>query len=749
MQNKEERREEGGSRYYGRQPYYGKAPYGEYGGMYYGGGEQDDNFLGEISLKRLIRVLRRKWLTISLSILFFATVAIIYLMTATKIYEAKSMIELSVRRPRVAGNAAAVIEDQGGVRSEEVFNTHLERFKGNTMFNLATEQYLEGNQPPFEDMEEGDVKSWLRKSSDFQLIRRSRLLTISFEDPDPLVAEAGANALARAAEQLAFVENRAASEQAVGWLKTQVEQQRKALEQIDQKLLKFRAENNLDVMDVQRRTVADAIMDYNKALVEVESQKVLSQELYDMLSTMEAQPDRSGQLPASTPRIEEIQRAMDKWITAQGELDKLMTKYTEKHPAVKAKVKESLSLRGQVVNAIRRSKQAAEMNLKLLQNQARGLERTLDEQRQAASDLEMRIIRARTEFAALEREKEAADLSYKSILNRIEEARLSADETTATVKVVEWAAPPKNPVKPRKIRVLAVMLFLGGVIGCGLALFTDTLEDHISSSADIETMLGLKVLGMVPKVYDVEERKDLAQLSMTDKFSQVAESFAGLRAILDSAQYRDFSNCVLVASTMPEEGKTITSCNLSIMSAKSGKKTLLIDMDLRRPRVGRIWGMPDDAPGLMQVLATDDYDSFSKLPFATACENLDVVGSRVMSNVSPAELLGGKCVREFLTWAQQNYDRVIIDSPPYGIVSDAVVFAGSAGCAVLVCRPGRSRKRAMGHAIQHFREVGANLIGAVVNDVDFKKDAYFSNYDHHYGHYGSNYNYKPDDSGKA
>ncbi|MDD4736063.1 MAG: CpsD/CapB family tyrosine-protein kinase [Kiritimatiellae bacterium] len=178
------------------------------------------------------------------------------------------------------------------------------------------------------------------------------------------------------------------------------------------------------------------------------------------------------------------------------------------------------------------------------------------------------------------------------------------------------------------------------------------------------------------------------------------------------------------------------------MSAKGGKKTLLIDMDLRRPRVGRIWKMPDETPGLITVLAEGDVTRFEELPFPTDCPNLSVVGSRAITNISPAELLGGPCVRQFIEWARKHYERVIIDSPPYGIVSDAVVFAGSTGSVVLVCRPGRSRRKAIRHAIQHFQEVGANLVGVIVNDVDFRKDAYFSNYDHSYG-YGQRYGYQP------
>lgn len=726
-------------------PYYGQ-PTAEYAGSYYGRAASDGELFGEITLQRLLRVIQRKWLTITLSAVFFLAMAVLYLLTATKIYQASTIVELSVRRPRISGNQGAIIDDSRNYRTEEVFNTRLERLKGETMFELAATEFLAARGPV--DMERNALKRWLKRKSDFTLIRRSQLMKMSFEDPDPEMAALGADIMAKAAEKLAYEENRRDSEKAVEWLTEQAAGQKGNMGKVDRSLLELRAENNIDVLETQRKTIADSMLDYNKTMVGIESEAVLAQDLCDLLAVIEGEPEKSGQLPPDTPRLEEIRSAMDRWILSQAELNSLLTRYTEQHPKVKSKLEESAACRAQVVSAINRSKQSAESNLRLLKKQVQSLSARVEQLRHDASEMELKIVKVHTQLQALEREREAAEISYKGILNRMEEARLSADETTTTIKVVEWAALPSSPVKPRPFRVLLIMICIGLLVGGALAMFADSLEDHVASSMDIEQNLGLKVLGLVPRVHDVGERKDMARLSLVDKFSQVAEAFAGVRAILDSSQYKETSQSILVASTMPEEGKTIVSCNLAIMSAKSGKKTLLIDMDLRRPRVGNIWKMPEKTPSLISVLAEGDAARFDALPFETDCPNLSVVGSRAVTNVSPAELLGGHCVRQFIEWARSHYERVVIDSPPYGIVSDAVVFAGSTGCVVLVCRPGRSRRKALRHAMQHFQEVGANLIGVVVNDVDFKKDSYFSNYDHAYG-YGDRYGYQPqaDDAG--
>lgn len=234
-------------------------------------------------------------------------------------------------------------------------------------------------------------------------------------------------------------------------------------------------------------------------------------------------------------------------------------------------------------------------------------------------------------------------------------------------------------------------------------------------------------------------------VSLSDRFSQVAEAFAGIRSLIDSLAGDKNNRSVLVVSTTAEEGKTITACNLAIMTAKRGLKTLLVDFDLRRPRVGRMFKVGAQAESLIHVLGAQDAAGFDRLPQATECENLQVITSRPTRDISAAEIMGSRIVKDFMSWAESHYDRVIVDSPPYGIVSDAVSLAGLTGCLVLVSRPNKSRKRATSHAIRRLSEAGANILGAVVNDVDFSKGAFMGNYSYHDTHY--NYRDQYDSTG--
>jgi capsular exopolysaccharide synthesis family protein len=279
----------------------------------------------------------------------------------------------------------------------------------------------------------------------------------------------------------------------------------------------------------------------------------------------------------------------------------------------------------------------------------------------------------------------------------------------------------------------------------------DHLEDKITSIADVEQRLHTKVLCVLPHVCRTK-REGLALILAEDKFSQFAEALAGLRNLLAAPRYRDTSKVLLIMSTQPSEGKTVTSSNLALSYASSGQKTLLVDFDMRRPRQARIFKKSRaEFQSLPHTLAKGDSSLFAALPIASGYANLDVVLSRPSAEISPASLMGTGAVADFFNWARWNYDRVIIDSPPFGIVGDTVVLSTLCDSVMIMCCPDRSHFRPLKHAIRHLTEAGAHVTGVLVNDVDFGRRSMFSGYDYHYryayqysGKYGAN-----DGTGKA
>lgn len=717
----------GSSYYYGGTPYYGSAYYGEAAGV--------PSFLGDLSMRRLMRVARKKWPTVVLATAFAFAAAAFYLHMSVRIYRASSVVEMSVRRPRIMSAQSAVIDDAGYVPADEVFNTRLEKFRGPAMREMIVEKFRSlSNASAFAESEALGASG----AVSYELMRKTRLVRISITHTNPALAAAMADAAALAAEAIVIEENRQLSENAVAWLKSQGDNQRKVLEKADQSIIDFRSKNQIDSIQTRIKVVGESLSGINESLAGLESKQVLNRELLKALENVELSPENIGKLPGETPRLTEIIGAIGKYTEAVAAREAMKSRYTDQHPEIIAAGQSVENLRRQAMDAIAQARETVLTNDRLLSQQAEGLRKRTGELSKEASELEVQVTRAKTELAALEREREAADMSYKGILNRIEEARLSADENTATIKLTQMSTVPRSPISPNPPRVFTVALLLGLAGGFMLALLKDLLEDYLHHDDDAERFFRVKVLGMVPRLESVN-RQDVAWMTATHKFSQFAESFAGLRSVLDSGDYKEYARVLLVTSTAPGVGKTICSCNLAMAFAQRGERTLLVDFDMRRPQLRRVFEIPEEHESLLHVFHAQDRTRFDGLPFRTKVEGLEVVCSRRGGEISVAEIVGGRMLKEFVDWARNHYDRVILDSPPYGVVSDAAVLGGIANGMLMVIRPEVTRKHPTRNAMRHLEELGTTQLGLIINGLDFRKATYFSNYDYYYSHYRYGY----------
>ena len=712
--------------------YYGAAPATA---PYCGEPPSDAGPLNSLDPLRLLQIARKKWLTILLAVLFAAGAAVFYLSQTTKIYQSWATIELSVRRPRILNKQEALIEDPSSIAQfEDTLNTQIEKFKGKTMLPHVAACYRELF--PADRISDEELAMSLEGRANFMLVRRTRLVRITCTSRSPEFAIKACNAFAAGAEASARAENRATSDAAVAWLEAQAKTQKQDLEVADKALLDARQKYQMDVLEGQRKTVQGSLLAFNDSLTQIESKAALEKQLLDALSAMELDPEKAGELPADIPRATDVGVSLERWRLAVSERDALRSRYTAQHPAMEAQDKAVALYRDQALAALGRAKSTAAANLKLYGEQANSLRVKKEEQLKLASDLERDVLDAGMKIAALDRARSAADSSYLGVLYRIQEARLSADENTATVKLVEPATRAIQ-VQPRPLRILFMALLLGLGLGFGLAFLADLLEDHVAGADDVETGTGIKILAVIPHI-KAKNRREIATATLTHQFAEMAESFSGLRSVLDSAAYRDHAKMILVASSLPEEGKTTTCCNLATAFALNGHRTLLIDFDLRRPRVGGIFPIPGGQLGLLEYL-TDKPAEPETIVYPSECKNLVIIASRPSGSARPAELVGGAKVAALLAWARAHYDRVVIDAPPLGIVSDALSLGGLADCVLVMARPATSRKRAVRHTIRRFQDVGISSVAVVMNDVDHSKFAYhgYGPYYHYRKHYGA------------
>ncbi|MCU0856922.1 MAG: AAA family ATPase [Pontiellaceae bacterium] len=619
----------------------------------YGGSLYGDTPISGFALLNPRRLLR-KWPILVLSLIFALVAAFGYLRNAEKQYVATSLIEVSVRRPRIMAQQAAIIDDQISVQqSSEIFNTRIEKLKGRTQLIAALnrlDKALPGafDPPSPVSTDSPEVRKEKRldrfgKSMTISLVRRSRLILVEFKHSDPEIAAAACNSFADAAEVSAYEENRTSSDAAVIWLESQAALQRTELLKAEDALLAYRQEHRIDALESQRKTVEDALRETNLALVEAELERT-----------------------------------------------RLLNTLTPKHPEVLAKTE-----------------------------QIQTLQRVKNEKIQLTSEMEMQIVERRTRQSALERSRDAADQAYRGVLSRIQEARIAADENTVTAKIIERATVPRKPVHPDPLRILALALLLGFAGGLGLLVATDFLEDCVSGPEDLENR-GVPILAVVPHVRKAD-RASIATAAIRHHFSEVVEAFVGLGTILDLPNYKERSQVILVASSIPGEGKTVTSCNLAVILAKKNRRVLLVDFDMRRPQLAAIFPVPPGHPDLLHLQSGGE-EQLAGLPCPVAdCPNLDVIVSRPMTEHNPGMQLGA-LVKNLTVWARTKYDYIVLDAPPLGVVSDALAIAPLADMTLVMTRSEVSRKRLVWHTLNRFRESGIHNIGLVVNDFDASKN---------------------------
>ena len=732
--------------YGGGAPYYGGAGGGTYGGgYYYGGGtaaQDADSLVGTITLSRVLRVVSQRWISVFVFLLIGLVAAFAVYRISPTIYEAKSEVTMDMRRTtQSTGNGIGQMgEPDYGNSYEEIFNTRLSDWRSDKIVAKIIQQYRANY--PASTVTDAELIETLGGSK-LELVRHSRLITIAVRSRTPALAAALANAYAEAIESFTDDENKLRCDKAVAQIHDSVEKQRRTDEKVSKQLLDFRTANKIDNMNSEREILQQSLQKTTTDILALQSEITAATEWEKVLESAQETPENFGALPTAVPRSSEIGESYTRLQTAKMEQTALLAKFTKSHPEVRAKEKELETLKQQFVDAVSRALATAHGNLAAYKNQLSVFQSRNDKLRADLAAIEQKIVTADAGLKLLEQEKQVSSTLYTDLLQKENEARIVAEQNNEIVRVGRPAIAPTKPVLPNPVIIFAGGSVLALILGLLFVLVLDHLEDTIVSLNDIEGRLGLKVLAVLPHVRR-KKREQVAKFISDNKYSAFAEAMAGLRNMLDSPRYQAISHVVLLMSTQPGEGKTITACSLAISSAQAGKRTLLVDFDLRRPRLARVWGLKiDQTHSFSHYLAAKAGLEFDKLVLESGVENLKVIASLPPDNVNPASIMGSSSISDFFKWARENYDRVVIDSPPYGIVGDVMTLASMVDSVMIMCCPDRTHFKPIQHASRVLAESGATVIGIIVNDVEMGgSGAAFAPAGHGYGYYSGGYGYR-------
>ncbi len=298
------------------------------------------------------------------------------------------------------------------------------------------------------------------------------------------------------------------------------------------------------------------------------------------------------------------------------------------------------------------------------------------------------------------------------------------------IQIIDRAQLPQNPISPRKLLNMLVAAVFGFMIGIFLVFLLEYLDNTYKTANDIERNLQLPVLGAIPSISSMGKETMLKN----DSKSSIAEAFRTMRTNIQFMNIDRYIKTLAVTSSTMGEGKSTVVANLAISFARDDKKVLIIDCDLRKPRIHKIFGIPN-IQGLTNIIMG-----------AKALEEVsyNLIGIKELSMIAsgpippnPSELLGSKGMKEFLELAKGEYDIIIIDTPPVGIVTDAAIISTYTDATIFVIKAGETEIAHTEHAKELLDKVNANIIGAVLNNIDLKDCKYGGyQYTQYYNYYG-------------
>ena len=361
-------------------------------------------------------------------------------------------------------------------------------------------------------------------------------------------------------------------------------------------------------------------------------------------------------------------------------------------------------------------------------------------------------------FALPETELEAVKLSrdvtvaselYMLLLNKSQELKVTKAGTIGSARIVDQAVVADNPVKPKKMLIIAVSLLLGFITGVVVAAMRKAFNRTIDDPNVIEKQLGVAIYAEIP-FSEYQEKVSRSAKKRSDNVSEellahannddlVLESFRSLRTSIQFALMEAENKIIMISGPSPEIGKTFVSTNFSYLMADSGKKILLIDADMRKGHIHAPFNI-EKSPGLSEMLS-GEYKLADVIHKNTLHDNLDVIACGIYPP-NPSELLMSDAFKRLLSNLEDQYDLIVIDTPPALAVTDASIVAQYAATNFMVLRSGSHYLREIQMAFKRFEQNGVKIKGAIFNGIELKKGRYGDKYGNGYKYYGYQYEYK-------
>ncbi|GIL14593.1 MAG: chain-length determining protein [Chloroflexota bacterium] len=700
------------------------AAYGYQGGYGYGYsaagyGTEDAGTVAHRTIKDYLLIIRERIWYIVVAFLVVFSSSILYTLSQTKLFESVASVQIMRRDPTIM-QVQAVVDNE--IRSAEDLNTQVKILESGAIIQKVADR-LSGDDlrrflAPYQSEDSAAVPvpaKILAANRKIVPQRLSLLIQVQYRHPDPQVAARIANLFVD--EYITYNARVRIDEsmKAVEELKTRADDQRKKVDELSVKLQAYREKNNLVSLDQRKDIVTEKLKALNTYLTQSTARLKEAEIRWKQVQERIVSKGDLTELPfinsqtSISPLLQQL--AAQKIAIAQ-----LRDRYRDKHP----RMIEAANALAQAETELKRAVESAAATIEAdYQTSLRNEREAASALRQAEAD-SLELDRYQVEYANLERDFKINEQILENILGRARETSMTSTIETQNARVIDRAGPATKPSTP-KITLNLALGFLGGIaLGLAFAFFVAMIDDRVKSSFDIESVIGLQLMGVIPQMKKLEHAEK-AQVVINHADRQVSEAFLTLHSALRLKDESKNAKCMLVTSTIPGEGKSFITTNLALTFAVHGERVIVVDADLRKPTIHK--GLKvENTRGVIDVCT-------EKVPLGDAIirdvhPNLDVLpaGGRAKN---PTHILNSKQFELMISDLRKRYDRVFIDTPPIAAVSDSLIILPLVDGSLFTVFFNKVRRKAAQYAAARLLNSNVPNFGAVLNGLNLAVSGYY------------------------
>ena len=687
-------------------------------------------------------VAKRRWIILGLTLLASA-IAFLVVSNIRPVYRSTATLLIEQGKNKVVSIEEVYSQ---GVIQREYYQTQVEILKSEELarkvvrkLNLATHPDFDPRQAPpgwfrrvlglempvaSDQAAENSAVSKVRAGLQVQLVRNSQLAQISFLAFDKQLAAAVPNALADIFIESDLEARVAMSQKASEWLRERMAELKVKVDASEKALQDYRdRERIVDTKGLAMSGAGKQLEELTRNLVEARQKRADAEAAYSQVQQVKA-----GRGTANFDSIPVVLRnplvQQMKGIEAEAErrLSDAAKRYGPEHPKMIQAKAELESARENT----RRQIDVVVGGLSKEYEQARANEVAVERAlAQSKADIQG-LNRKEFQLGVLERDAQQNRNLYDMFMGRLKETNATGDLQTTIARVIDPATVPGRPFSPNREQIVGITAAVTLILGAMLALLLDRLANTLNSTAEVEGRLGVPALGVLQKVKGFTKKGFVSELAFfNDTQSTFSEAVRTVRTGVLMSNLDDPHKIVVITSSVPEEGKTTLSFNLACALGQV-KKVLLVDGDLRRPKIGKLVGRNPRSPGLADLVAGQA--QVSQCVFFDDKAGIHILGAGTVPP-NPLELLSSRRFEDVVTKLKDAFDIVLIDSAPLQLVSDAQVLSQFASSVIYVVKADSTPYQVAQNGLKKLRRVNASILGVVLNQLDIERaERYYGEY---------------------